>query len=75
MIQDQQTWWLWSYNDSSEGVDDWEDDDYTVSWIQSNSDGSVWMGFSERLGIYEGGAVWLLSATASLSAALACLIC
>ena len=29
-------WNVWSYNDSSEGVEDWEDGTYTITYVQNN---------------------------------------
>ena len=55
---------MWLYNDSSEGVDDWEEGPYTVTWIESNADGTQWAGFTVDYDLVAyGGAKQLIAAT------------
>ena len=59
---------FWLYNDSSEGVDDWEEGyEYTFHWIESD-DGDNWNGFAVpfELLAYE-GAQQLAAATAIIA--------
>ena len=58
---------LWSYNDDSEGVDDWEEDfEYTFHWMES--DDGEWDGFELPLTFYAyDGAQKLVAAAAVVS--------
>ena len=51
---DNYTWALWSYNDSSEDVEDWGEGSYTVAYVQGNQGGDKWVGFTAEVSLYVG---------------------
>jgi hypothetical protein len=54
-------WELWSYNDSSEGVEDWEEGSYTALWIQYEPSNGDYIAIKGKIDIEVLGASHLVS--------------